>query len=88
LNQSFLYHHLWFTYDVNKWIATKTTMKTATSGLHGTQHHPENNVEASDNEAGNTVNKDTPFGQYTNQFHSPLGYRYLALQPPWPGARQ
>jgi len=66
----------------------KTTNMAPPGGLFGSQQHPDDNVGASDNNAGNTPSKDTHFGQPTNQFHPPLGYSYPPLQPPFPCAPQ
>jgi len=59
-----------------------------TGGLFGSQQHPEDNVGASHNHAGNTPCKDTQFGQPPNQIHSPPGYCYQPSQPPFQGAPQ
>jgi hypothetical protein len=67
----------------------KTTNMAPTSGLFGSQRRPDDNVGASENDAGNTPSKDTQFGQPGNQFHSPSpGYNYPPSQPPFPGAPQ
>jgi len=70
----------------------KTTNMAPPSGLFGSQQRPDDNVGASDNNAGNTPSKDTQFGQSANQFHSPPppppGYSYPPLQAPFPGAPQ
>jgi len=70
----------------------KTTNMAPTSGLFGSQQRPDDNVGASDNNARNIPNKDTQFGQPTNQFSPPLppppGYSYPPSQPPFPGAPQ
>jgi len=68
--------------------ALKTTNMAPSGRLFGLQQRPEDNVGASDNNAGNTPSKDTQFGQPPNQIHSPLGYSYLSSQPPFPGAPQ
>ena len=52
------------------------------NGLFGLEHHPDDNVGACDNNAGNKSTNDTQFSQPTNQFHSPLGNSYPPLQPP------
>ena len=57
-------------------------------GLFGSHQRPDDNVGTSDNNAGNTLNKDTQFGQPTNQFLPPPGYSYPPSQPPFPGAPQ
>jgi len=57
-------------------------------GLFGSQQRPEDNVEASDNNAGNTPSKDTQFGKPTNLIHPPLGYSYPQSPPPFPGTPQ
>ena len=57
-------------------------------GLFGSQQRPDDNVRASDNNAGNTQSKDTQFGQPTNRFPPPPGYSYPPSQPPFPGAPQ
>ena len=67
----------------------KTTNMAPAGGLFGSQQHPEDNVGASDNNTGNTLSKDTQFGQPANQFHPPPpGYSYLPLQAPFPGDPQ
>jgi len=59
-----------------------------TGGLFGSQQCPDDNLGASDSNAGNTPSKDTQFGQPTNQFHPPPGYHYLPLQLLFPVAPQ
>jgi hypothetical protein len=66
----------------------KTANMAPPGGLFGSQQRPDDNVGASDNHAGNTPNKDTQFGQPTNQFPPPPGYSYPPSQPPFPGAPQ
>jgi hypothetical protein len=66
----------------------KTTNMAPAGGLFGSQHSPEDNVGASDNNAGNTPSKDTQFGQPPNQIHPPPGYSYPPSHPPFPGAPQ
>jgi len=68
----------------------KTTNMAPEGRLFGLQQRPEDNVGASDNNAGNTPSKDTQFGQAANQFHPspPPGYSYPPLQAPFPGAPQ
>jgi hypothetical protein len=66
----------------------KTTNMAPLGGLFGSQQPREDNVEASDNNDGNTPSKDTQFGQPPNQIHPPPGYSYLPSQPPFPGAPQ
>ena len=66
----------------------KTTNTAPPGGLFGSQQRPDDYVGASDDDAGYTPNKDTQFGQPTNQFPPPPGYSYLPLQPPFPGAPQ
>jgi len=67
----------------------KTTNMAPPGGLFGSQQQrPDDNVGASDYNAGNTPNKDTQFGQPTNQFPPPLGYSYPPSQPPFRGAPQ
>jgi len=66
----------------------KTTNMAPLGGLFDSQQHPDDNVGASDNNAGNIPNKDTQFGQPTNQFPPPSGYSYLPSQPLFPGAPQ
>ena len=68
----------------------KATNKAPTSWLFGSQQRPDDNVGASDNNAGNTQSKDTQFGQPANQFQSPPppGYSYPPSQPPFPGVPQ
>jgi hypothetical protein len=66
----------------------KTTNMAPPGGLFGSQQRPEDNVGASDNNAGNTPSKDTQFGQPPNQIQPPPGYSYPPSQPPFPGAPQ
>jgi len=68
----------------------KTPNMAPTCGLFGPQQHPDDNVGASDNNAGNTMSKDTPFGQPTNQFHPPPAPRYCypPSQRPFPSSPQ
>jgi hypothetical protein len=66
----------------------KTTNMAPSGGQFGSQQRAEDNVGASDNNAGNTPSKDTQFGQPQNQIHPPLGYSYRPSQPPFPGAPQ
>jgi len=66
----------------------KPTNMSPTGGLFGSQPHWENNVGASDNNAGNTPSKVTHFGQPPIQIHPPPGYRYPHSQPPFRGAPQ
>jgi len=66
----------------------KTTNMAAQGGLFVSQQHPDDNVGASDNNTGNTLSKDTQFGQPTNQIYPPPGYSYLPAQPPLPGSPQ
>jgi hypothetical protein len=67
----------------------KTNNMAPPGGLFGSQQQRlDDNVGASDNNAGNTPNKDTQFRQPTNQFPSPLGYSYPSSQPPFPGTLQ
>jgi len=66
----------------------KTTNMAPPGSLFGSQPPPEDDVGASDNNAGNTPSKDTQFGQPPNQFHPPPGYSYPPSQPPFPGAPQ
>jgi len=54
----------------------KATIMAPQGGLFGSQQHPDDNVRASDNNAGNTQSKDTQFGQPMNRFPPPLGYSY------------
>jgi hypothetical protein len=68
--------------------ALKPTKLAPPGGLFGSQQHPDDNVEGSENNAGNTASQDTEFGQPSNQIHPPRGYCYLPLQPPFPGALQ
>jgi hypothetical protein len=51
----------------------KTTNMARPGGLFGSQQRPDDNVEASYNNAGNTPSKDTQFRQLTNQIHPPPG---------------
>jgi len=67
---------------------SKTPNMAPTGGLFRSQQRPDDNVGASDNNAGNTPSKDTQFGQPTHQIHPPPGYSYPPLQPPIPGAPQ
>jgi len=57
-----------------------------TGGLFGSQQTPENNVGASNNNTGNTLSKDTQFGQPTNQIHLPPGYSSPPSQEPFASA--
>ena len=66
----------------------KTTNMAPSGELFGSQHRPEDNVGASDNNAGNTTSKDTQFGQRRNQIHPPPGYSYPPSQLPFPGTPQ
>jgi hypothetical protein len=66
----------------------KTTNMGQPSGLFGSQQRPDDDVEASYNNAGNTPSKDTQFRQHTNQIHPPLGDSYPPSQPPFPGTPQ
>jgi hypothetical protein len=66
----------------------KTTNMAPPGGLFGSQQRPDDNVGASENNAGNTPSKDTQFRQPTNQIHPPPGYSYPPSQPPFPGAPQ
>jgi len=66
----------------------KTTNMAPPGGLFGSQQCPDDNVGASDNNAGNTPNKDTQFRQPTIQFPPPPGYSYSSSQPPLPGFPQ
>jgi len=66
----------------------KTTDMAPLGGLFGSQQRPDDNVGASDNNAGNILSKDTRFGQPTDQFSPPLGYSYPPSQPPFPGTPQ
>jgi hypothetical protein len=66
----------------------KTANMAPTGGLFGSEQRPDYNMGASDNHAGNTPNKDTQFGQPTNQFPPPPGHSYPPSQPPFPGAPQ
>jgi hypothetical protein len=66
----------------------KTTNMAPPGRPFGSQQRPDDNVGASENNAGNTPSKDTQFGQPTNQIHPPPGYSYPPLQPPFPGAPQ
>jgi hypothetical protein len=63
----------------------KTTNMAPSGALFGSPQRPENNVGASDNNAGNTPSKDTQFRQHPNQIHPPLGNSYPPSQPPFPG---
>ena len=66
----------------------KTANMAPPCGLFGSQQCLDDIVGASDNHARNTPNKDTQFGQPTNQVPPPLGYSYPPSQPPFPGAPQ
>jgi len=66
----------------------KTTNMAPPGGLFGSQQHPDDNVRASDNNAGNTLNNETQFGQPTNQFPPPPARSYPPSQQPFPGAPQ
>jgi hypothetical protein len=55
----------------------KTTNMAPLGGLFSSQQQrPDDNVGASDINDGNTPNKDTQFGQPTNQFPPPPEYSY------------
>jgi len=73
---------------LTKGSPTKTTIMAPTGGVFGSQQRQDGNVVASDNNAGNTLTKDTQFGQPTGQIHHPLGYSYPPSQPPFPGTPQ
>jgi hypothetical protein len=60
----------------------------APGALFGSQQRPEDNVGASDNNAGNTPNKDTQFRQLPNKIQPPQRNSYPPSQPPFPGAPQ
>jgi len=64
----------------------KTMLIAPAGGLFGSQRCPEDNLESSDNNTGNTVSKDTQLGQSANQFHPPPGYSNPPSQSPSPGA--
>ena len=66
----------------------KTTNMAPTGGLFGSQQCTEDNVEASENNTGNTPSNDAQFGQPRNQFHPQPVYSYLPSQAPFPGAPQ
>jgi hypothetical protein len=66
----------------------KTTIMAPLGGLFGSKQYPDDNVEASDDYAGNTPSKDTQFRQPTNQLPLPPGYSHPPSQPPFPGAPQ
>jgi len=66
----------------------KTTNMAPTGGLFGSQQRPDDNVGASDDNAGNTPRIGIQFRQPTNQFHSPPQYSYSPSQIPFPGASQ
>jgi len=57
-------------------------------GLFGSQQRPDNNVGASNINAGSIPNKATPFGQSTIQFNPAPGCSLPPLQPPFRGAPQ
>jgi hypothetical protein len=52
------------------------------------QQCPDDNVEASDNNAGNTPSKNPQFRQPLNQIHPPLEYSFAPSQPPFPAAHK
>jgi len=74
----------------------KTTNLAPTGGLFRSQQCPDDNVGASDYNAGNTRSRDTQFGQPANQFHPPPppppppppGYSYPPSQQPFPDVPQ
>jgi len=66
----------------------KTTNMAQSGSLFGSQQCAEDNVGASNHNAGNTHSKDTQFGQPPNQIHLPLGYSFPPSQPAFPGAPQ
>ena len=68
--------------------ALKTTNMAPPGVLFGSQQRPDDNVRASDNNAGNPPSKDTHFRQPTNQYPPPPAYSYLPSQPPFPGTPQ
>jgi len=68
--------------------APNFTNMAPTGGLFRSQQHPDDNVGASVNNAGNTPSKHMQFGRPTKWFYLPLGYSYLPSQPPFPGAPQ
>jgi hypothetical protein len=63
----------------------KTTIMAPPGGQFGLQQCPDDNMTASDNNAGKTLSKDTPFGRPTNQYLPPPGYRYSPSQLRFPG---
>jgi len=66
----------------------KTANMAPPGGLFGSQHRPDDNVGASNDHSGSTPNKDTQFGQPTDQFPPPPGYSYPPSQHAFPGAPQ
>jgi len=66
----------------------KKTNMAPTGWLFRSQHRQVDNLAALDNTAGNTLSKDTQFGQLMNPIHSPLGYSDPPLQLPFPGDPQ
>jgi hypothetical protein len=76
---------------MNGFLLKRTNMAPI-RGLFDSRQCPDANVRASDNNGGNTLSKDTQFGQPAIQFHPPPppspGYSYPPLQPPFPGALQ
>ena len=56
--------------------------------LFGSQQRPADYVGVTENNAGNTSNKDTQFMHPTNRIYPSPGYSYPCLQPPFPGAPQ
>jgi len=66
----------------------KTPNMAPLGGLFGSKQYPDDNVEASDDYAGDTPSKDTQFRQPTNQLPLPPGYSHPPSQSPLPGAPQ
>jgi hypothetical protein len=66
----------------------KTTNMTPPGALFGSQPRPDDNLGASDKNAGITLPKDIQFGLPPNQFPPPPGYSYPPSQLPFPGTPQ
>jgi len=66
----------------------KTTNTAPQCGLFGSQRRPDDNLGGSNINAGNTLSKDTEFGQPRNQFPPPPGHSYPPSQPPFSAAPQ
>jgi len=66
----------------------KKTIMAPLGGLFGSQWRADDNVGVWDNNAGNTLSKETQFRQPTKQWPPPPRYSYSPSQPPFPGAPQ